>query len=116
MTFCKNFQKRQSPMNLDTMKQNTLTPQIKLSDRIQFNASTSELIDNETGKSIGTLKVGSHSIQEIEIFWGKGGLMAVLQSENGTIYFGLPGSKVQVGGTTLELQGEFGDFKNHQIC
>jgi mannose-1-phosphate guanylyltransferase len=103
-------------MSLDTMKQNTLTPQIKLSDRIQFNASNSELIDNETGKSIGSLKVGSHSIQEIEIFWGKGGLMAVLQSENGTIYFGLPGSKVQVGGTILELKGDFGDFKNHQIC
>jgi NDP-sugar pyrophosphorylase family protein len=103
-------------MNLDTIKQTSSAPQIQLSERIQYDSNSGKLIDSETKKSIGHLKASDDVIQNIEIFWGKGGLMSVLQSKDDVIYFGLPGSKVEVGGTTLELTHELSEEALYEIC
>jgi NDP-sugar pyrophosphorylase family protein len=90
------------------MNQKTATyaPELIVSDRLNYHPESGDLFDKESGQCIGQLKTAGTTIKNIEVFWGKGGLMAVLISKDGVIYFGLPGSTIEVEGTMLSLHGE----------
>lgn len=59
-----------------------------------------------TGTVLGVVNQASGSRANIELYDGKGGLQAMVTSPSGTVYFGLPGSKIQVDGGSVELYGE----------
>jgi NDP-sugar pyrophosphorylase family protein len=61
------------------------------------------ILDSQGGQSLGVLYHSPGSACEVELFWGKGGFMAVVLSPQGVIYFALPGSDVEVAGARLHL-------------
>lgn len=65
-----------------------------------------ELKDARAGKILGTLGHPESSRNRVEIYYGKGGYTAILTSPKGLKYFGLPGSRIQVGDTDVALEGE----------
>ncbi len=67
---------------------------------------TFELRDTRTGTVLGRIQHASDSPAQVEIFYGKGGYTAIVSGEDGLKYFGLPGSRIAVGGTTVQLNGE----------
>jgi mannose-1-phosphate guanylyltransferase len=80
------------------------------SERIQLKPTGQNdewlIIDNQTQEKLGLLTHPSDSPLEVELFWGKGGFMAVLLTpEEAPIYFGLPGSNMRVFGTQVHLNG-----------
>jgi hypothetical protein len=85
---------------------------VTLSDRLLLEPSQSAaewiIRDRETGDRVGQLNQPENSKVVVELFWGKGGFMAVLNTDetHGGVYFGLPGSEIEVGDTRLVLDGD----------
>ncbi|WP_373530922.1 NDP-sugar synthase [Vampirovibrio sp.] len=71
----------------------------------QDTPETFIIVDQKTNVQLGRLQQGPQSPHSIELFSGKGGLMAIISSPLGIKYFALQGSKIKVGHTTLELFG-----------
>lgn len=64
-----------------------------------------EILDRNTGLRLGRLTQPEQASHQVELFWGKGGFMAMITSPHGARYFALPGSSVRVGETALVLEG-----------
>jgi NDP-sugar pyrophosphorylase family protein len=64
-----------------------------------------EIWDNQTQKRLGTVRQASDSTHEVELFFGKGGFMAMITSPKGLRYFALPGSSIEVQSVALTLEG-----------
>lgn len=65
------------------------------------------IIDHANGgKILGLLKHPQNSLVQVELYSGKGGFTAIVTSPSGLRYFALPGAKVKVGDTVLELEGQ----------
>lgn len=80
----------------------------KLKDRYQLRPLDNqryEVVD-ASGKPIGTVRNEAGSGNEVELFNGKGGFMVTVRSKGGLRYFGLPGSRIELSGTDVELIGE----------
>jgi mannose-1-phosphate guanylyltransferase len=69
------------------------------------NPETFVIVDKKTDVPLGRLKQGLPTHHTIELFSGKGGLMAIISSPLGIKYFALPGSKISLKNTELELFG-----------
>lgn len=69
------------------------------------NLNQFEILDLQTGLRLGRLTQPAQASHQVELFWGKGGFMAMITSPLGARYFALPGSSISVGGTTLVLEG-----------
>lgn len=65
-----------------------------------------EILDTQTGQSLGRLFRREDATHTVELFWGKGGFMGMVTSPQGGHYFALPGSSVSVGGVELSLAGQ----------
>ena len=63
------------------------------------------ITDTKTGHRLGELSLPLESTHDVELFWGKGGLMGLITSPLGIKYFALPGGSVQVQGISLQLDG-----------
>ena len=68
-------------------------------------ANEFDILDLKANVRLGTLIQPENASHEVELFWGKGGFMAVIRSPRGAIYFALPGASVRVGQTVLTLEG-----------
>jgi mannose-1-phosphate guanylyltransferase len=63
------------------------------------------ITDKKTDVPLGRLKQGMPAQHKIELFSGKGGLMAIINSPLGIQYFALQGSKIKIKNIELELFG-----------
>lgn len=64
------------------------------------------IVDRQSERPLGVLRQCSNNTCHVELFWGKGGFMAVVLSPQDLIYFALPGSEVEVSGTSLHLSAQ----------
>jgi len=65
-----------------------------------------QIMDAKADARLGEVHQSENSAYDIEIFWGKGGLMAMVSSPLGIKYFVLPGGSLEVQGTFVQLDGE----------
>jgi len=65
-----------------------------------------QIMDAKADARLGEVHQSEDSAYDIEIFWGKGGLMAMVSSPLGIKYFVLPGGSLKVQGTFVQLDGE----------
>lgn len=65
-----------------------------------------EIWNCHTHQPLGHVTQLPDSPCEVELFYGKGGFMAMLTTLGGLRYFALPGSQLRVLGTSLVLHGE----------
>lgn len=64
-----------------------------------------EIMDTRSGQCLGTVTQAPGSAHEVELFFGKGGFMAMITSPQGAQYFALPGSSLSLPGLSLVLEG-----------
>lgn len=64
-----------------------------------------EIMDTRTGQCLGTVSQATDHPHEVELFFGKGGFMAMITSPKGARYFALPGSRLSLPGLNLILEG-----------
>ncbi len=59
-----------------------------------------------TGEVLGKVSRLPESASKVELYDGKGGFQAIVTGPQGTVYFGLPGSTIDVDGVNVELRGK----------
>lgn len=64
-----------------------------------------DILDNKTGNCLGTVSQQPDSQHQVELFFGKGGFMGVVNSAHGARYFALPGSSIRLSDVSLSLEG-----------
>ena len=77
------------------------------SGALQLNSTAPgqfEIVKN--GAVIGAARLPENANAILSLYQGKGGLTAILGGKSGLKYFGLPGSRMAVGGVEVELFGE----------
>jgi mannose-1-phosphate guanylyltransferase len=95
-------------MNMETtcpIHLNSVVEPNRLSLKPGHQPHAFEIYDAKTEACLGTIQQSPDCKHQVELFFGKGGFMAMVQSGKGARYFGLPGSSIQLKDVSIQLEG-----------